>query len=109
MIGARVEIRRYVDDSDPGWVEFWLTDADGVAWSFVEKVPVVSAEDLDTNTCYPVAAVIACRVIERRVGADGKEVVVIDMEDPWGIESTTGQTRFVVRPEQLQEFDWGGE
>lgn len=103
MLGVSVEIRRYVDDSQPGWVECRLTDADGCEWVFVEKVPIVTVEPLDAQSDYPRRGVIACRVVERPV--DGR--VVIDTEQPWGVEATSGETRFAVRPEQLEEFELG--
>ena len=67
MLGVIVEVRRYVDDSQPGWVECWLTDT------------------------------------------DGRERVFIDTREPWGVEATTGATRFAVRPEQLVEVASGNE
>jgi hypothetical protein len=106
MFGIAIEIRRYVDDSQPGWVECGLTDAGGREWLFIEKIPVVTAEDLGISSRYPQPGVIACQVIERRQD-DGREVVVIDTELPWHVEATTGDTRFEVRPEQLVEFNWG--
>jgi hypothetical protein len=98
-----VEICRYVDDHPPGWVECKLTDGWGREWTFVEKVPVVTAAYLDANSAYPQPGHIACRVVERRQDADGREVVTIDTEQPWGVESTTGEVRFEVRPNQLTE------
>ena len=68
MNAVGIELRRYVDDSQPGFVECWLTDANGREWSFVEKVPVVSTEDLDVGSNYPRPGIIACEVIERRFG-----------------------------------------
>jgi hypothetical protein len=108
MIGVRVEVRRYADDSQPGWVECHLVDADGREWSFVEKVPVVTDEALDAASRYPRAGVIGCEVVGRRAGTDGREVVVIDTERPWHVRATTGETRFIVHPEQL-EGDVQGE
>ncbi|MEI8383829.1 MAG: hypothetical protein WCJ09_27185 [Planctomycetota bacterium] len=105
MNAVGIEIRRFVDDSQPGYVECWLTDANGREWSFVEKVPVVTAEDLDAESDYPRPGIIACEVIGREIGTDEREVVVIDTDLPWGVEATTGETRFVVLPEQLQQWD----
>lgn len=103
MLGVRVEIIRYADDSVPGWVKCRMTDAAGREWSFVEKVPVVTDEPLDALSEYPRPAVIACEVVERRAGADGREAVVIDMGRPWGVQATGGETRFIVHPDQLAE------
>lgn len=52
MNAIEIEIRRFVDDSYPGFVECWLTDANGREWSFIEKVPVVTTEDLDAESDY---------------------------------------------------------
>ncbi len=53
MYGVRVEIVRFVDDSQPGWVECRLVDARGQEWLFVEKVPIVTSSDLTALTPYP--------------------------------------------------------
>jgi hypothetical protein len=98
--GLRVEIRRFVDDNFPGWVECAFTDAHGREWVFVEKVPVVSMEDLEDTSSYPRPCIIACEVIARHEG----DVVVVDIARPWGLEATTGQTRFEVRSDQLAEL-----
>lgn len=108
MIGVRVTICRYMDGSQPGWVECRLVDGHGQEWSFVEKAPVVTAEGLDAGSPYPREGVIACEVIERRLDAGGREVAIIDTERPWGIEATSGQTRFEVRPEQIVEIAQDG-
>jgi hypothetical protein len=108
MLGVRVIISRWVDDAQPGWVECQFTDAHGCVWSFVEKLPVVTPADLDASSRYPQPGVIACQVVGRGREPIGREVVSIDTSTPWHVESTSGQTRFDVLPEQLMEFDWGG-
>lgn len=105
MLGLRVTICRYVDDGQPGWVDCRLTDAGGREWSFIEKVPVVSAEALDASSQYPRSGVIGCRVLERRSEAGGDALVVVDTAWPWDIQATSGETRFEVAPEQLVEID----
>lgn len=72
---------------------------------FEEKVPVVTLEDLTVQSEYPREGVIACHVISAREDADGREVVTVDTQQPWGIESKAGQTRFDVFREQLVEFN----
>jgi hypothetical protein len=106
MLGVNVAITRYADDSNPGWVECKLIDARGREWAFIEKVPVVTAEDLHAHSKYPQPGVIACEILERTRTADGREVITIDTIRPWGVESTTGESRFDVTPEQMIEFDW---
>jgi hypothetical protein len=105
--GIRVEIRRYVDDAYPGWVECCLTDVSGRDWFIVEKVPVVTLEDIGPETVYPRRTVIACEVVERQAGVAGREIVIIDTEHPWHIAATNGETQFAVRPEQLELLNSG--
>lgn len=107
MIAVRVLILQYVDDAQPGWVECLLTDVHGRAWSFVEKVPVVTGEDLDADSAYPRGSVIACRIIERRRAVGGQEVITIDTSLPWHVAATSGETRFEVSAEQLSTIDSG--
>ena len=102
MVGVRVGILRYVDDHQPGWVECRLTDAHGRVWAFVEKVPIVTTESLDATSDYPRPGVIACEV----VAGEGSAIIQIDTARPWGVAATTGETRFEVRPAQLEWFDW---
>ena len=104
MVGVSVAIHRYVDDTYPGWVECRLIDAHGHEWLFVEKVPVVSAEELDAASEYPQSGVVACEVM-RPDGAVADEIIEIDTERPWAIAATTGESRFEVRRDQLIELD----
>lgn len=98
---VRVSIIRFVDDSYPGFVECRLFDAAGHEWIFREKVPVVTLVDLNERSCFPQPGMIACRISEKRMAGDGREIVRIDTEFPWHVESTTGQTRFEVFADQL--------
>lgn len=98
---VKVAITRFVDDAQPGWVECRLIDAQGNAWRFIEKVPVVTTEDLDATSAYPCLGVIACQIVRKRVDANANEIITIDTGAPWGIASITGQTCFEVHLEQL--------
>ena len=103
MPAVRVEIFRYVDDWQPGWVECKLIDALGREHVFVEKVPVVTTALLDATSSYPQAGVIACTVVARRERDDGRAIVRIDTQTPDGVESTAGLSQFEVFPEHLRE------
>jgi hypothetical protein len=98
----KVEIVRFVDDSNPGFVECHLVDAWQRTWVFVEKVPVVTIEYLDSTSIYPSLGVIAGRVVETRF-INGQQVIRVDTNTPWGINSTDGETLFDVFPHQLTE------
>ena len=104
MLGVKVEISRYIDNSQPGWVECMFIDAWGNPHSFVEKVPIVTSENLDASSSYPQSGIIACQVVEKR-DANGREVVKIETDTPWHVESKAGESCFDVLPDQLIEFD----
>jgi len=103
MLEIRVSIERYTDDWFPGFVECTLVDALGRLHLFEEKVPIVTAEPLNAKSLYPREGFIACVLISEERAADGREIVTVDTEEPWGIESKTGETRFQVFREQLVE------
>ena len=98
MVGVRVRVVRYVDDSFPGFVECELVDVHGRHWAFVEKGPVVTTEYLTAEDSYPRPGVIACEVISRT----GRSAC-IDAARPWAVESAEGETRFEVPVESLVE------
>jgi hypothetical protein len=99
----KVSIDRFTDASQPGWVECTLVDAAGRRHVFVEKVPIVTAEDLWADSAYPREGFIACTVMGVDRAADGREIVSVETEQPLGIESTTGEVRFQVFRDQLVE------
>lgn len=98
-VAVKVSIRRYVDDSQPGWVECVLVDAQDREWLIIEKVPIVTSENLSPTSSYPQPGIIACQILERH-----PESVTIDIAVPWQVESVSGQTQFDVFPNQLTTF-----
>lgn len=98
----KVEITRFVDSSQPGFVELAFTDAVGRSHRFVEKIPVVTTTNFDETSTYPQPATIDCAIVARGVDAVGSSVITVDTSRPWDIASTSGQSTFVVRPEQLE-------
>jgi hypothetical protein len=103
MLGVEVAITRFVDDDQPGWVECLLVDAEGKKHLFIEKVPVVTLEDLNPRSSYPRIGIIACQRLARK-RVDDLEIVKIDTAKPWAVESIDGQASFVVLSHQLVEF-----
>lgn len=104
MLVVRVEICRYVDAAFPGWVECRLADASGHQHVFVEKIPVVTADDVHESSVLPYPGTVACILLEKQEHKDGRQIVLIDTARPWGIESTAGLTQFYVFSEQLFEL-----
>ena len=110
MIGVRISITHYIsDEPQPGIVECKFSDAHGRQWSFVEKTAIVSAEHLNAQTSYPQPGVIACEIVGRSRDSTGREIILIDTELPWGVESVDGSNRFEVLPASLIEWDWGSK
>ena len=101
MPAVNVQISRFVDAHQPGFVECVLVDASGRSHVIVEKVPVVSDEDLWSTSAYPRPGFIACEIEEEWVDEDGQALVRVSTARPWSIESSTGQTEFVVLASQV--------
>jgi hypothetical protein len=107
MIGVRVSITAYVDDDYPGFVECNFTDAHQQRHCFLEKTVYVSADLIDSTTSYPYPGVIACEIVGRRFGDSDTEIISIDSELPWGIESIDGLTQFEVFRDAMVEWELG--
>ena len=99
MASVQVTISRFVDESFHGWVECWLEDVHGRRWKFNEKIPVVSTEDLRTDSDYPKPGVIACTVLRRTADSSRRYVVTVDTG---GVETVEGCKVFEVLAEQLE-------
>ena len=99
-----VEIVRFVDPHQPGVVECSMTDAWSVEHRFIEKVPVVTNEDLTESSLYPRRGGIGCAVLRRWLDQGGRELVTIDTMTLWGIESKEGQTQFDVAASMLTDI-----
>ena len=105
MNAIRISITAFVDDGFPGWVECEMIDANGVLHQFVEKVPVVSNEDLRHDSTYPRNGIIACAVNSKWTDDLGRDLSRIDTSHPWGVESKAGSTDFVVLSKSLQSTE----
>ena len=96
MPSLAVQIVRFVDAHQPGFVECALVDAEGREHRFVEKMPIVTLDHLNERSQYPQPGVIACEVEASWLEPDGRALVRVTTERPWGVESVEGQSRFVV-------------
>ena len=98
----KVEIVKFVDSWQPGWVEGRFTDVLGNEHRFVEKVPVLTADYLDENSSYPQRGFIGCTILNEKE-IEGNKVFEVDTSQPDGIESTEGIFRFTVAADSLTE------
>ncbi|HWZ98086.1 MAG TPA: hypothetical protein VN025_10015 [Candidatus Dormibacteraeota bacterium] len=96
-----VQIVRFLDDHQPGWVECEFVDAEGRKHTILEKVPVVSFDDLERNSNYPCGGVVPCTTIAQWQDEKSRKLARISTADPAAIESKEGLSEFVVLAEQL--------
>jgi hypothetical protein len=96
------QIVRFVDAAFPGFVACEFLDATGSCHTIIDKVPVLSLEDLDSSTAYPRPGSVGCEVMSRWRDMDGRELVRVTTARPWSIESTEGVSEFVIVAEQLE-------
>ncbi len=100
-LGLKVKIIEYVDDSQPGWVRCTFTDAYGVEWSVIEKVPILTDKYLDKKSDYPQNGIISCVILDEK----NIDIVKIDTSRPIFIEAETGEHEFYIFKSQLTDYD----
>ncbi len=103
MPAITVQITRFVDDHFPGFVECNFVDAVGETHVFIDKVPVVSIENLSATSDYPCSGNLGCKIEEEWKDASGRDVARVSTAYPWDMESTKGTTDFVVLASQLED------
>ena len=101
IVHIAVEIMRFLKEDVPGWVECRLVDISGRVHLFHEKVPVVTAANLWSDTHYPQPGIVAAIVLKRNAQHSGQESLTVDTAEPWDIESTAGETIFEIGSHQL--------
>ena len=106
MTGILVEITKFVDDSQPGFVECCFVDASGRQRVFIEKIPLVTLAELDENSDYPQEGIVACQIVKRQMDTPGRGVVIVNTRSPWGIDLGDDEYIVEVTENQLVEFDW---
>ncbi len=105
MHNLAVQIVRFADNNQPGWVECEFVDAEGRRHSIIEKVSVVTAEDLDADSKYPTPGVVSCEVLGRYQNEKGQELAHVSTVKPWDIESTEGLSEFTVPASLITSMD----
>ena len=102
MLHVRAKAIRWVSDlPQPGLVEVSLTDAHGIERRFVDKWPIFTADNLTSNTSYPVDVSIDCDAVARTTDSSGHEIVVVSTAMPWGVVTVDGVDQFEVAADQL--------
>lgn len=101
-------VRSLSDDPFPRWVEAKLTDAHGRDWYFEDKPPIFSERCIASESL-PAAGVSGCEIVAIRTDPDGRTIVTIATEHPWGVEAVDGTSTLEVLECQLIAGDpYGG-
>ncbi len=101
MLSILIEITRLVSEDQLGFVECILVDAFSQPHIFIEKVPVITAQDLWLTSQYPCEGEIAIEWVAEWKDEKGRLLTRVSIKRPWSIESTTGETEFVVLTSQI--------
>lgn len=102
MGAIKIKIVKYISDAQPGYVECRFKDAWQKEHVIEEKVPVITDKYLDPNSEYPQDANIACEILKNRQSKDGRTILTVSIDRPWGVQTIEGLTEFDVFQEQLR-------
>jgi hypothetical protein len=92
---VRGKATRWVDDASPGWIEVTLNAADGHTHRIVEKVPVLTNEEITAATTFPFELWV--RGTSSRVDQNAAEVTLAyDVVTTEGLNTLTLVTKDVV-------------
>ena len=101
MLALKVDIVEYISDDQPGFVEVRFKDAWNKEFVVHDKVPIFTTENLDATNTYPQPGVIVCLLVKEFKDKDGRKIMTIDTEKPWGVNTIDELYQFDVLPEQL--------
>ena len=103
-LAVPVQVVEVLDEKWPGWVAAELIDAYGKTHTFHDKVPIFLFDYLDSDPSLPIQGWICCEIVERFTDG-GVELVRIDTESPYGVESTENSYSFVVPADSVVDPD----
>lgn len=96
-----VQIIRFIDSDQPGFVECDFVDANGSQHTLFDKVPIFTAEDLDADSDYPRPGVADCQLLAQWTDEQGRQLARVTTALPFAIESRDGLSEFIILIEQL--------
>jgi hypothetical protein len=94
-----------MDSHQPGWVEREFVDATGRPHSIVEKIPVVTREDLDADSKYPRPGTVRCEVLKRYQNEKGQDLVCVTTNKPFSVQTIEGLSEFTVSAVLISAWD----
>jgi len=96
-----LNVVRFVEEHQPNIVECELIDASGRSHLFIEKSAIVSDTEFWPTSAYPCPGSVACEVEEELQDPTGNLLLRVNTARPWSVESTMGETVFVVKASQV--------
>ena len=94
-----IEIIEYTDDAFPGWVKCKFIDIAGKTHYIYEKVPVVSLENINSNTLFPIKGSIRGKIIDKN-----NDSVCFSSLEPDNISTSDGEDTFFVSEKQIHKI-----
>jgi hypothetical protein len=101
LVDLMVQIVRFVDDDQPGFVECEFTDADGRPHRVIDKAPIFTTATVAADSIYPQPGAVRCRLLGVSQDRDGRRLFTISTADPFSIETAEGLTEFDVLTSQV--------
>lgn len=101
MTEFKIEITRFVDRHQPGFVEARFRDAWGKEHIIIEKVPVLTKENLWEDSHYPKEASLRCEIVRIWKDTDNRTIISVDTEKPWAVCTIEDLTEFDLLEEQV--------
>ncbi|MCL2638854.1 MAG: hypothetical protein FWD48_10870 [Oscillospiraceae bacterium] len=101
MVQIRIQILKIIDTHQPGFVECQFTDAWGVLHLVHDKIPIVTCEDLWTDSEFPTDGAIRCKILKEWINDDGRKLITVSTQTPDYVETTNGKNEFDLLPHQL--------
>jgi hypothetical protein len=80
-------------------------DATGRPHSIVEKIPVVTREDLDADSKYPRPGTVRCEILKRYQDDKGQDLVCVTTNRPFSVQTTEGLSEFTVSAVLIRASD----
>jgi hypothetical protein len=101
VLNLAVQIVRFVDEHQPGWVACEFEDVEGRRHTIIDKVPIFTTADLRADSAYPKPGSMPCEILDRWRDASGRELARISTANPLNNKSAEGLSEFVVATAQL--------
>jgi hypothetical protein len=98
-----IEIVAFVDESFPGFVQCAFVDSEGNRHTFIEKVPVVTLENLWKDSTYPQTGTVRCGSVERLQDESGRRLARVTIDVCDSLDSYRYDASYLVLESQLAD------